>query len=167
MKRDDPTDGHRERLGGDSGLLPQEPVRRTLTVVLLVVLASSVAGVVYVAVNPPETTDPYTEFYVLGPSGNASDYPTNLTVGESGEFIVGLTNHEHGSTTYSVVARLGDRPIVNRSVTLADEETWESNVSFVAESPGEHRLRILLYKDGTVSGEPDDSLRLFVTVSKS
>jgi uncharacterized membrane protein len=61
-------------------------LERALTWALGIALLGSMLAVGYVAVNPPETTDPYTEFYVLGPEGNASGYPSNLTVGESGAF---------------------------------------------------------------------------------
>jgi len=147
------------------GVLPESRIERALTLVLLVVLAVSVAGVVYVSVTPTQTADPYTEFYVVGTEGNASDYPTNLTVGETGEFVVGITNHEHGAMDYAVVATLGDRQVGNRSIRVANEDTWEDTVSFTARESGEYRLRILLYKGGSIEGEPDDFLRLWVTVS--
>ena len=150
-----------------AGVLPESRVQRAVTLALLVALVAALGGVVYVSVTPTETADPYTEFYVLSLDGNASSYPTNLTVGETGEFVVGISNHEHETTEYAVVARLGDRRVANRSVRVGDERTWEDTVSFTARDPGEHRLRILLYKDGTVSGEPDDFLRFWVTVSES
>lgn len=115
--------------------------------------------------TPTQTANPYTEFYVVGTEGNASGYPMNLTVGETGEFVVGITNHEHEAMDYAVVATLGERPVGNRSVRVANEQTWEDTVSFTAQEPGDHRLRLLLYKGGTVEGEPDDFLRLWVTVS--
>lgn len=147
------------------GILPESRIERVLTLLLLAALVASVAGVVYVSVTPTQTADPFTEFYVLGPDGNASGYPTNLTVGETGEFVVGITNHEHESMEYAIVATLGDRPVTNRSVRVPNDETWEDTIAFTARESGEYRLRILLYKGGTVRGEPDDFLRLWVTVS--
>jgi len=149
----------------DVRILPESRVERVVTLILLAALVVAVAGVIYISVTPTETADPYTEFYISGPEGNASGYPTNLTVGERGEFIVGLTNHEHVAMEYTVVARLGGRAVANRTVRVADEDTWEDTISFTANDAGQHRLRILLYKDGTVDGEPDDYLRLWVTVS--
>jgi uncharacterized membrane protein len=148
-------------------ILPESRVKRAVTLCLLVVLAVAVAGVVYVSVTPTQTADPYTEFYVIGTEGNASGYPSNLTVGETGEFVVGITNHEHEAMDYVVVANLGERRVDNRSVRVANEQTWEDTFSVTAREPGEYRLRILLYKDGTVEGEPDDFLRLWVTVSNA
>jgi len=42
----------------------------------------------------PRLGETFTEFYILGPGGNASCYPTNLTVNETGGVILGLMNHE-------------------------------------------------------------------------
>lgn len=151
----------------ESGILSEDPIRRAVTVALLIALVGSVAGVAYIAMNPPETTDPYTELYILGSDGNASDYPTNLTVGETGTLIVGLTNHEHETTTYAIEARLNNRTVAERTPTVEDEETWESDVSFNAETTGRHQLRVHLYKDGTIEGDPDDFLRLWVTISEA
>jgi len=167
MSEDDIPDDETEDDADDMSILPEDRLRRAVTVVLLVALVGSVAGVAYIAVNPPETTDPYTEFYILGPGGNASGYPTNLTVGETGTFIVGLTNHEHETTTYAVEARLDNRTVAERTPTVEDESTWESEISFTAETPGRYPLRLYLYKDGTVEGEPADFLRLWVTVSEA
>ena len=81
----------------------QGRAERALTWILAIALVVAVAGVVYVAVNPPETTDPYTEFYVLGPDGNASEYPTRLAPGETDEVILGVSNHEYQVGLYHVV----------------------------------------------------------------
>lgn len=140
---------------------------RALTWVLAIALLCSVGGVVYVAANPPETTDPYTEFYILGPSGNASGYPTNLTVGERGELIVGVSNHEHETTTYTVALVLANQTVETRTITVADEETWQETMAFTAQEPGRQRLRILLYHGEETTGEPYRWLRLWVNVSAS
>ena len=146
----------------------REKYNRLLTWVLAIALVASVAGVIYIAVTPQETTDPYTEFYVLGSDGNASEFPTNLSVGESGRLIVGLTNHEHERTTYTVVLVLENRTVEKRTVAVADERTWEQEFSFAPQSAGDKRLRILLYKGENAN--PDEeayrSLRLFVAVSE-
>ena len=38
----------------------------------------------YVIITPKEG-EKFTEFYILGPNGTASDYPTELKVGKGGE----------------------------------------------------------------------------------
>jgi len=49
-------------------------------------------------------------------------------------------------------------------VTVDDEATWESNVSFSPESAGEHRLQLRLYKGQRATVEPDQTLRLWIRV---
>lgn len=144
----------------------RESLHRALTWALALALLAAIAGTVYLAVTPQETTDPYTEFYILGPGGNASGYPTNLTVGETGTVIVGITNHEHEVTTYTLVLALANETVERRTVEVADEATWEERVSFVPTEPGRQRLRFLLYKgtDPDLVDEPYRHLRLWLEV---
>lgn len=137
---------------------------RAVTWVLAVALLASLSGVVFFAANPPPATEPFTEFYILGPDGSASDYPTDLSVGESGTVIVGVTNHEHHAVSYTVVMTLEGEAIGERSVRLDDEETWEREMSFTAQESGRQALRLELYR-GEVSGEPYNWLRLWVSVT--
>ena len=76
---------------------------RVATWVLAIALVVSVVAVVYVTLTLQNTTDPYTEFYVLGPDGNASEYPTRLAPGETDEVILGVSNHEYQVGLYHVV----------------------------------------------------------------
>lgn len=143
--------------------LPERP-ERVLTWVLAAALVASMVAVVAIALNPPDTTDPYTEFYVLGPSGNASGYPTNVSVGGSGEVIVGVSNHEDRAVTYRVVVTWNGQATKQRSVRVADGATEEFRVRLQAPAePGRYRVRFLLF-EGEPGGEPYRWLRLWVTV---
>lgn len=141
---------------------------RVLTVALLVVLVASLLATAYVAVESPQSIDTYSEFYLLGPEGKAEEYPTQLESGEFEDVIVGVTNHEGEATDYVVrvvdLNATNDSQLATTSRTLADGETWETNVSFSIEDPGRHRVQFQLYKD-TASGEPDLTTRLWVNVS--
>ena len=53
-----------------------------LTVFLAIVLVLAIFGVILIVVLP-QPGEPFTELFLLGPGGNASDYPTNLTVGQT------------------------------------------------------------------------------------
>lgn len=129
---------------------------RVLTVVLAVVFLVALIGVVYIAITPQPQTDTHTELYVLGPDGVAGGYPTNLTVGEAGEFIVGATNNEHRETTYTVVVEAGGTQHSEKRFTIDDGETWEEQFTLTFESPGTHRVGIYLYRGGQADegGEP-------------
>lgn len=141
-------------------------IERIITVLLAIALIIAALGVVYVAVTPGAREDPYTEFYILGPEGNASGYPTNLSVGETGEFIVGITNNEHEETTYTVALTFDDEPIETRTAIVADEETWEDEFVVAFDEPGEKRVRVLLFRDDEVGplDDPYRELRLVVRV---
>jgi len=143
-------------------------LERVLTWALALALVAALVGVVAIAVNPPQTTEPYTEFYVLGPDGSASDYPENLSVDESGTVTVGVANFERQRTSYVVVARLGDRQVLDRSLTLAIEERREFPVTFTPREAGQVSLRLALYRGDstpTPSTEPYRQLRVVVNVT--
>jgi len=78
-----------------------------VAVVLTVLLAAVSVGY---AVTVPKQGEAYTEFYLLTETDDgeltASGYPTELTVGESRPLVVGVGNHEHEPTNYTVVAEL-------------------------------------------------------------
>lgn len=137
---------------------------RALLAGLLVV---AVAGVVYLAVTPGVSDPPFTEFYILGPGGNATDYPTNLSTGESGEFVVGVTNHEKRPMTYTVALVVENRTLDTLTLDVENDATREERMTVSLSEPGRYRLEILLYRGGTArtDTEPYHRLRLFVNVT--
>lgn len=144
-----------------------EDFRSYLTVGLAVAFFLSLIGVGYLALTPQATTDPYTEFYILGPSGNASGYPTNLSVGETGSLIIGVVNHEHRQTTYTIALSIEDRELTSRTVTVANGEEWEGRFSVTPDTAGRQRLWVRLYRGSSV-GTPSDPYRelwLWINVS--
>ncbi|PSP90569.1 hypothetical protein BRC90_01275 [Halobacteriales archaeon QS_4_69_34] len=140
-----------------------------LTWVLAATLIVALAGVVYVSLTPGAEADPYTEFYISGPDGNASDYPTDLSPGETGELVGGITNNEHQSMTYTVVLMLDNESVTERTVEMADGETWEGELRFTPEETGVKQLDILLYTGANpnLDDEPYRTLELEVDVSES
>ena len=118
---------------------------------------------VYVIVTPKEG-EKFTEFYVLGPGGMAEDYPTNLTVGEEGEVIIGVVNHEYAAVTYQLELKVNGGVIDQKSIVLTHNETWESPFTFRATKAGDdQKLEFLLYKDGVK--EVYRSLHLWMDVT--
>ena len=142
----------------------QDELERYMTWVLVIALMVSLIAVLALAVNPPRTTDPYTEFYVLGESGQAAGYPVDLSPGESGTVIIGITNHEHRQMIYPVVVTWNGSATTRRSVTVPAGETRETNMTLTApQDPGRYRVRFLLYRESVIGG-PYRTLRLWVTV---
>ncbi len=142
--------------------MKKETLDKILTVILLIAIITALAATVYVIVTPNKG-EKFTEFYVLGPYGTASDYPTNLNVGEEGEVIIGIANHEYAYVTYQLEVKLNGEVIDEDSIELMHNETWENPFTFKAIEAGEdQKLEFLLYK---IEGkEPYRSLNLWVDV---
>ena len=100
-----------------------------------------------------------TEFYILGPNGTVSDYPTNLSVGENGTVRIGVVNHEYANVSYRLEVEFNGEFIHMESFALAHNETWERPFTFTAMKAGRQKLEFLLYKDGIYR-----SLHLWVDV---
>ena len=148
--------------GGGSDL--RAALNTALTVVLALALVASIGGVVYVAVTPQQTGESFTEFYVLGPEGNASDYPTNLTTGGSGEVILGVTNNERRDLDYRVEVTWNGTTTAERRLRVPQGETREVPMDLTApEEPGRYRVRFNLYVDNG-SDTVYHRLRLWVQV---
>lgn len=141
-------------------------VRVVATIVLAVLFFASLGGAVYIASTPQQTTEPYTEFYVLDADGKAADYPTNLTTGERAEVIIGVTNHEHVGMTYTLVVSTENRTINNNTISVGRGEQWEETITYSIEYSGTVSVDFLLYRGTDTTGNPYRSLRLWTTVTE-
>lgn len=138
-------------------------IDRTITIILAIILIISILATLYIIVVPQQG-EKFTEFYILGPSEKAGGYPTNLTLGESGNVIVGIVNHEYANTTYKLMVTLNNKTLKEEKIILANNEKLEIPFNFTAARTGDNQeLKFLLYK------LPDEnnvyrSLHLFVNV---
>ena len=150
-------------------------VDKALTVILILSIIASVAALVYVVVTPKEG-EKFTEFYILGPGGKAYDYPTEVRAGNNSTLIVGVVNHEYRLTNYTMEIQLNNTPpndrsalivpILKMNLSLPHNETWERNVSYVLDEPGDRqKLQFLLYKEGNFTA-PYRDLHLWVNVTE-
>jgi len=163
-------DGSDDRAPGDRirSAVAALTLRDALTILVALALVVGLFGVVYVALTPQQTTDPYTEFYVLGAEGNASDYPTNLTVDEQATVTVGVVNHEQQRMTYTLLVRADDRTLVTRTLTVQRDRRWEAPVSYAVARPGRISVRFMLYRgdEPSIGAMPYRQLRLWTNVSE-
>ncbi len=155
---------------------------KLLTIGLVIAIISSVAVLTY-ALTVPRTGERFTEFYILDSNGTAEDYPTDLSVNESGSVIIGVTNNEHATMTYFVVEDLVEVEFVlnqtsgfeepvelsrvrlgSESITLEHEEEWEGPFSFSVNRTGTFKLEFLLIQEDHPS-EVYRSLHLWVDVT--
>jgi len=138
-------------------------IDRVLTVILLITIIVSICLIVYVIVIPKQG-EKFTEFYMLGISEMADEYPTQLTVGEDGTLIIGVVNHEYADVSYRLDVKLEGAVIYSEQIDLAHDETWEEPFTFKATVKGDNqKLEPLLYREG--ADEVYRSLHLWVNVT--
>lgn len=147
------TDEERFRVPFDRLLkfnLGQNKLDKTLSIVLIAALIFSFTTLFYALVIP-NSGERFTEFYILGSNDLATDYPTDLKIGEKGELIIGVVNHEYDNITYRIVVNFNDRQIYDYHVFLIDTEMWETTFTILASEKGENqKLEFLLYKNHEV-----------------
>ncbi|MBC7100998.1 DUF1616 domain-containing protein [Methanothermobacter tenebrarum] len=135
-----------------------------VSLILLIILISMIGVTINTIILNPVPSERFTEFYILGPTGKAYDYPTNLRIGETGEVIIGVVNHEYQTTDYRIIVKMGEEVIDNTTITLKNGEKWEKRFKFTPKEAGDNqKLQFLLYR------LPDEervyrSLHLFVNV---
>jgi len=137
---------------------------KTLSIVLGLIILGAIAALIYViAVPAPE--DSFTAFYILGPGGEAADYPAQLKAGEEGSVILVIVNRERETASYRVEIRVdGVTEGELGPIMLEHGGRFERVASFTPEKPGGgQKVEFLLYKQGQ-SGIYE-SLHLLVDVA--
>ena len=127
--------------------LGQSILDKGLSIVLIASIIGSSATLIYVVVTP-KTGEKFTEFYLLGPNGIASDYPTDLNMGENGTVIIGIINHEYENITYRLEVNFNGSFIHKERFSLIENEKLEISFTFKTTEKGvNQKLEFLLYKD--------------------
>ncbi|MCL0102762.1 DUF1616 domain-containing protein [Dehalococcoidia bacterium] len=147
--------------------LPRQESRldRALSIVLILAIVGAIGTLGYVIASP-RVGERFTEFYILGLEGKAEGYPTELTVGEEGRVILGITNREHEIMGYEVKIKI-DGVLQQRigPVELEHEESWREQVGFVPQEPGEdQKVQFVLFKIRTLGAEDEPSLTLHLWI---
>jgi len=143
-----------------------------------VVIAAGYLAYVVLTPHPGET---FTEFFILGPGGNASGYPTTLNASQPGTVMLGIANHEAATVNYAVRVDLVGVQIVfnstaghnetievNRTTqswinaTSSEGQNWTQRYTFSIPFPGLWKLQFLLYKNGVLTKQ---ELHRFIIVS--
>ena len=134
-------------------------IDRILSIILIIAIILAIAMTVYVIVTPKQG-EKFTEFYILGPEGMADDYPTDMAVGDEGEVIIGVVNHEYASITYLLEVKLNETVIGGAEICLEHGVTWEQPFFFEATEKGEdQKVEFLLYRDHNESDETGEAYR--------
>jgi len=155
---------------------------KVLTVVLAASLVVAAASLTYAILLPPPV-ERFTEFYVLGLGGKASDYPAHLNVSVATTVNMGLVNHEGATTNYTIqVDLVGTRLVYNATsgtnesvelnrttwskydLSIQDGQNWSRPFTFSIAFAGSWKVQFLLFKqDDFVSVYRE--LHIFVLVS--
>jgi len=145
---------------------------RVLNVALIAAVLVAAATTVFIIAVPKEG-EKFTEFYILGPTGKAADYPTEFMSRTPQTVIIGIGNHESRDITYTVETfavesgfdSAKNRPTVvsatlldRFSVTVPDNRTVEQPYTFRIEDPDVDRLEFLLFAEAPPEEIPLDSL---------
>lgn len=118
--------------------------RKILTIILILSIILAISTAVYIIFKPNQTGS--TEFNLLSPVGNASVYPSNLTVGQNGTVILGIVNNESKTVDYHLVITSNGVVISEQNLTLTKGENKEIPYTFTAGSAGYKKIEFLLYK---------------------
>ena len=177
---------HEQRLSLTMDLsMPEWAGYSTLDRGLTICLAASIivaGGTLAYVVLTPRPGETFTEFYILGPGGNASGYPTALNVSQPGTVTLGIANHEAATVNYTVrIDLVGVKSVYNATsgfnetvetnrttwstlrVPLEDGQNWTQPYTFRINYTGLWKVQVLLFKDGDFSSAYRE-LYLFVRV---
>jgi uncharacterized membrane protein len=138
-------------------------IDKILSIILIIAIITALAMLIYVIVTPKRGEE-FTEFYILGTGGKAADYPTSLCVGEKGEVIVGVVNHEYEDVSYLFRAEIENRSIGEKRLQLAHNETLEFPFLFTAEEIGKKKLEFILFKEN-ITNESYRDLHLWMDIN--
>ncbi len=125
-------------------------------------LLGGLAALGYAVTKP--VPEKFTEFYMLGVSGKATDYPKELSVGEEGKVIVGVVNREYEPVSYKIeVVVNGVKSKEIGPIMLEHGNEWKEVVGFTPDrTVGTQKVEFLLYKQGR--SEVYKSLHLWIKV---
>lgn len=108
---------------------------RALTILLIAVVIAAIGVFSYLIVRP-KVGEKFTEFYILGPQGQAAGYPTELVTGEEASITLGIINREQETMTYQVRWTIpGALDETLGPFTLAHGEKKEQPIAFALQTP--------------------------------
>lgn len=138
-------------------------IDRALSIALILAILFAIGSICYV-IAVPKTGETFTEFYILGPGGKAEGYPADLAVGEQGQAIVGVVNHEYTTVNYTIQIKMGNvAQSAPQPIALDNGQKYEAPMMFSAATPGpDQKVEFLLFREG--DAVPYRSLHLRVNV---
>ena len=108
------------------------------------------------------TSEPFTEFYLIGADGTSDGFPSALTAGEPARVTFGVVNREGVEARYTVSLLVNGAPTARFGpITLPPGQRREQLITFSLDEPGAGQtVRLVLKRDGGLT--PYRSLHLRV-----
>lgn len=147
-------------------------IDKLLTIGIAVMLVASVVVLAW-AVTAPRVGERFTQLAILGPGGMATDYPRNMTVGETKTVLLTVKSFEHRPMNYTIVIVLtnvtdynftiGENSVdwsqdhalspyvgIAQNFSIDHLEYYNQTFDFSVTAPGEWKLQFLLYTEGQI-----------------
>lgn len=153
-------------IGEFKGLAPRQ---RSIIILSILAIAAILIASFAIALIP--RSEGFTEFYVLNEQGKASEYPTNITLGDKAHIIIGIVNHEDRTVNYTVEIWLVNYTLINMAVNVTQmfyvdsfsvvlehkgydlnipwSPQYEKLIEIEPAVTGDFQLMIMLFKDTT------------------
>ncbi|MFC1973920.1 DUF1616 domain-containing protein [Chloroflexota bacterium] len=163
---------------------------KVLSIILVISILGAI-GVLGYTVAKPNVGEKFTEYYILGNSGEAQDYPSEFIMessqvtrvkygtdlpemaGERGVVTLGIVNHEYQSTSYRITISIDGEPgdifYSNKNFTelgpieLDDEEKWEGDIWFTPQHAGDNQ-KVVFSLIKNYESDPYLTLHLWIDV---
>jgi uncharacterized membrane protein len=148
---------------------PESKTENTLRIFLALSFLVLIGTATYITLVPQEN-EAFTEFYILGPERMAENYKTEYIQGESGTYIIGITNNEYQTMNYTMEIRLENKslplPENLQNIKLDHNSTLEEPFEITPSIEGKDmQLEFLLFNE-TEKNIPYRDLRLWINVTE-
>ena len=146
---------------------PESTTENALRIILALSFLVLIGTGAYVTLVPQDK-EPFTEFYILGPDRMADNYTTEYIHGESGTYIIGITNNEYRTMDYTMEVRLENEslplPENLQHIRLEHNTTLKEPLEITPSIEGKNmQLEFLLFNE-TEKNVPYRDLRLWINV---
>jgi len=141
---------------------------KIISAILIIGILICTGLIIYLAVGT-QPSQRFSEFYLLGKQGTATDYPSQVAAGQRVQVTVGIVNREGRLSEYTVQIKENDAIIKSITVgTLNDGQKWQQPVEFSLNGAGDaRRVCFYLYKDGGAVPHIKDPLVLIMKVTEN
>ena len=119
------------------------------------ILISAAALIVYAGTNNSNSSQDYTQLYILDTNGGTITYPLNYTLGTQQPVIVGITNHQSKSMQYNLVLTQNNNSsseqLYSKQIVLPDNSTWRNVINIKPTAIGEFKMEFSLFTSSNSS----------------